>query len=55
MEEELFEEDIEGSGGEETRRLMEEYDIDEDQAETVQELIDEGFDEEDAVDFEDFM
>jgi len=38
---------------EETRRLMEEHDIDEDQAEKVQELIDEGLDEDDAVELAD--
>jgi hypothetical protein len=38
---------------EETSRLMEEHDIDEDQAEKVQELIDEGLDEDDAVELAD--
>lgn len=38
---------------EETRRLMKEYDIDEDTAEKAQELIDEGFDEDDAVELAD--
>ncbi len=32
---------------------MEEHDIDEDAAEKVQELIDEGFDEDDAVELAD--
>ena len=40
---------------EETRRLMEEHDIDEDEAEKVQELIDEGLDEDDAVELADEM
>ncbi len=34
---------------EETRRLMEDHDIDADTAEKVQELIDDGLDEDDAV------
>lgn len=34
---------------EEIRRLMEEHDIDEDTAEKAQELIDEGLDEDEAV------
>lgn len=55
MDDDLFESGETEPEDEETRRLMEEYGIDEDQAETVQELIDEGLDEEDAVDFEDFM
>jgi len=38
---------------EETIRLMEDHDIDEDTAEKVQELIDEGFDEDDAVELAD--
>jgi len=38
---------------EETRRLMEEHDIDEDKAEKVQELIDDGIDEDDAVELAD--
>ncbi len=38
---------------EDVRRLMEEHDIDEDAAEKVQELIDEGFDEDDAVELAD--
>lgn len=38
---------------EEISRLMEEHDIDEDQAEKVQELIDEGLDEDDAVELAD--
>jgi len=47
-------EDIENQPeDEETRRLMEEHDIDEDKAEKVQELIDEGLDENDAVELAD--
>ena len=38
---------------EEIARLMEDHDIDEDQAEKVQELIDEGLDEDDAVELAD--
>lgn len=38
---------------EEIRRLIEDYDIDADTAERVQELIDEGFDEDDAVELVD--
>ena len=38
---------------EELTRLMKEYDIDEDTAEKVQELIDEGFDEDDAAELAD--
>lgn len=34
---------------EETSQLMEDYDLDEEMAETVQELIDEGLDEDEAV------
>jgi len=34
---------------EETKRLMEEHDVDEDVAEQAQELIDEGLDEDEAV------
>lgn len=34
---------------EETRELMKEHDLDEDTAERAQELIDEGLDEDDAV------
>lgn len=40
---------------EETSRLMEEHDIDEDTAEKAQELIDEGMDEDDAVELADEM
>ena len=40
---------------EEISRLMEEHDIDEDVAEKVQELIDEGLDEDDAVELADDM
>ena len=35
------------------KELMENHDIDEETAESVQELIDEGFDEEDAVELVD--
>lgn len=38
---------------EEIARLIEEHDIDEDTAEKVQELIDEGLDEDDAVELVD--
>lgn len=38
---------------EDIRRLMEEHDIDEDTAEKAQELIDEGLDEDDAVELAD--
>jgi len=38
---------------EEIAQLMEDHDIDEDQAEKVQELIDEGLDEDDAVELAD--
>lgn len=38
---------------EEQARLMEEHDIDKDKAEKVQELIDDGLDEDDAVEFAD--
>ena len=34
---------------EDIKQLMEEYDLDEDTAESAQELIDEGLDEDDAV------
>ena len=34
---------------EETKRLMQDHDIDEDTAEQAQELIEEGLDEDDAV------
>lgn len=34
---------------EETKRLMEEHDVDEDVAEKAQELIDEGLDEDEAI------
>jgi len=34
---------------EETKRLMEEHDLDEDIAEQVQELINEGLDEDEAI------
>lgn len=34
---------------EETRRLMKEHEVDEDTAEKIQELIDEGIDEDDAI------
>jgi hypothetical protein len=40
---------------EEIARLMEEHDIDEDQAEKVQELIGEGLDENDAVELADIL
>jgi len=39
----------------ETSRLMEEHDIDEDQAEKAQELIDEGLDEDEAVEIAEEM
>lgn len=42
-----------GSEDEETRRLMQEYDIDADTAEKAQELIDEGLDEDDAIELAD--
>ena len=35
--------------GEETKRLMEEHDVDEDVAEKAQELIDDGLDEDEAI------
>lgn len=38
---------------EEIAQLMEDHDIDEDQAEKVQELINEGLDEDDAVELAD--
>jgi len=38
---------------EETARLMEDHDIDEDTVEEVEELMDEGLDEDDAVEFAD--
>jgi hypothetical protein len=38
---------------EEVAQLMEDHDIDEDTAEKVQELIDEGLDEDDAVELAD--
>lgn len=38
---------------EEIKRLMIEYDVDEDTAEKAQELIDEGLDEDDAVELAD--
>lgn len=41
------------SEDEEIRRLAEEHDIDADTAERVQELIDEGIDEDDAVELVD--
>ncbi len=34
---------------EETRRLMKDHDVDQDTAEKAQELIDEGIDEDDAI------
>ena len=40
---------------EEVSRLMEEHDIDEDQAEKVQELVDEGLDEDEAVEIAEEM
>jgi len=43
----------EGVEDEETRRLMKDHLIDQDTAEKVQELIDEGFDEDDAVELAD--
>jgi len=51
MDNELDNEDV--PEDEETSRLMEEHDIDEDTAEKVQELIDEGLDEGDAVELAD--
>jgi hypothetical protein len=36
-------------------QLMEDHDIDEDQAEKVQELIDEGLDEDEAVELADIL
>lgn len=50
------EEDVDDKGApedEEISRLMEEHDLDEDQAEKAQELIDEGIDEDDAVELAD--
>jgi len=38
---------------EETRRLMRDHEIDEDTATKVQELIDEGLDEDDAIELAD--
>ncbi|KKU74792.1 MAG: hypothetical protein UY01_C0027G0006 [Candidatus Nomurabacteria bacterium GW2011_GWB1_47_6] len=38
---------------EETKRLMEEYDVDEDVAEKAQELIGEGLDEDEAIEIAD--
>ena len=40
---------------EDIAQLMEEHDIDEDQAEKVQELIDEGLDEDEAVEIAEEM
>ncbi len=51
MDDELENEDI--PEDEEIQRLMEEHDIDEDAAEKVQELIDDGLDEDDAVELAD--
>ena len=43
------------SQDEEIAQLMEEHDIDEDQAEKVQELVDEGLDEDEAVEIAEEM
>jgi hypothetical protein len=51
MDEELENEDV--PEDEETSHLMEDHDIDKDTAEKVQELIEEGLDEDDAVDLAD--
>lgn len=45
--------DLEGVEDDETRRLMEEHDIDVDTAEKVQELINDGLDEDEAVELAD--
>jgi len=51
MDEEINDEDL--PEDEETLRLMEDNDIDKDTAEKVQELIDEGLDEDEAVELAD--
>ena len=45
--------DIEDIPSAEVRQLMQEHDIDADTAEKAQELIDEGIDEEDAIELAD--
>ena len=42
-----------GPEDEEVKRLMKDHDIDEDTAEKAQELIDDGLDEEDAIELSD--
>ena len=42
-----------GPEDEEVKRLMKDHDIDEDTAEKAQELIDDGLDEEDAIELYD--
>ena len=53
MDEDELENKEDAPEDEEIARLMEDHDIDEDQAEKVQELIDEGLDEDDAVELAD--
>jgi len=50
MDEEL---EIENGPDEEIKQLMDDYDIDEDTAEKAQELIDEGLDEDEAIELAD--
>ena len=45
--------DIDDSPDEEVKRLMVEHDIEQDTAEKAQELIDEGLDEEEAIELAD--
>jgi len=40
---------MDGVEDEETRRLMKDHEVDQDTAEKAQELIDEGIDEDDAI------
>ena len=39
----------------ETKRLMKEYEVDEDTAERAQELVDEGLDEDEAIELADYI
>lgn len=48
-----MEENLENGPDEEIRELMKNHDVDEDTAEKAQELIDEGIDEDDAIELAD--
>lgn len=50
-----FNDSIDQAPDEETQRLIQEYDLDEDEARDVEELMDEGLDEDEAVELAEWL